>query len=112
MVDVASASGDGVGAILFGGREGLKRLDRSSTEADIVAALGAPFWRDARQGQAALIFERRQGEQWVEISLELDEAGRLEFCSVSSTPSLADPGMRQRLGITVDWPPERETGLG
>lgn len=107
---VAPASEPGTQAILRLGGEGSKQLHRDSTEQDIVAAFGAPYWRRCdpyHEGEVTLYFERFQGDQWVELQFEFDAAGRLEHCEVITPPSLADPQEREDMGVTASWPPAK-----
>ncbi len=108
-----SASEGDATAVLFRGRDGSQSLHWGSTEADILAALGAPFWRQAHEdGTVTLYFERFNGMSWEEILLGCDEAGRLDYCELSSTPELSEQHLRERMGVTVDWPPARRDHVG
>lgn len=90
-------------AILAGGIGTQIRPDAS--EAELIAVLGAPFWRAKREDSVTLFFERLDGERWLELRLEFDGTGRLESIATSDTPMLAQAYWRRRLGVTSDWPP-------
>jgi hypothetical protein len=105
-LDFVPASEGNTTVVLFRGQEGSKPLKWGSTEGDIGAALGTPFWRQTHEdGSLTLYFERFNGERWEEIQLMCDEAGRLNACDLASAPELAEQRRRERMGVTVDWPP-------
>jgi hypothetical protein len=90
-------------AILAGGIGTQIRPDAS--EAELIAVLGAPFWRLKDEDSVTLFFERLDGERWLELRLEFNGTGRLEGIAASDTPMLAEAYWRRRWGVTSDWPP-------
>lgn len=92
------------GAAILAGGIGT-RIGPATSEAELIAVLGAPFWRAKREDSVTLFFERLDGERWLELRLEFDGTGRLESIAASDTPMLAKAYWRRRLGVTSDWPP-------
>jgi hypothetical protein len=84
------------------------KLRPGMSEAELVAVLGAPYWRMPHGDAVSLYFERFNEERWLELELGTDETGRLDFIEVRDTPRLADARFRRQHDVTVDWPP-RET---
>lgn len=82
------------------------KLRPDTSEAELVAVLGAPFWRTQDEDAVILFFERFDGERWVELEIEFDRAGRLLLIDVRDTPVLAKDSVRNRHGVTASWPPE------
>ncbi|MBN1204104.1 MAG: hypothetical protein JXB05_04170 [Myxococcaceae bacterium] len=81
------------------------KIRPDASEAELVAVLGAPFWRAKDEGSVTLFFERLDGERWLELRLDFDGTGRLESIAASDTPMLAEAYWRRRWGVTSDWPP-------
>jgi hypothetical protein len=94
------------GAAIHTGGMGTK-LHADVSEPELVALLGAPYWREPLDaGGATLYFERFDGERWLELQLDFDETGRLSDITATDTPTLADAGTRRQLGVTEAWPPQ------
>jgi hypothetical protein len=81
------------------------KLHPGTSEAELVAVLGAPYWRVQHEDRARLFFERFNGERWLELELRIDATGRLDYIDVRDTPTLADARMRRQYNVTVEWPP-------
>jgi hypothetical protein len=82
------------------------QLRPDTSEAELIAVLGAPFWRIQDEDAVTLFFERFDGERWVELELEFDKAGQLKLIDARDTPMLAEDSLRNRYGVTASWPPE------
>lgn len=97
--------GDGFDAF----RGGSKWADRSlgfsamTTEAEIVDALGQPYWRDEDEDEITLFYEfPRQSVEW---QLELSKEGTLKFLMMTTPPLLSEETAREAFGVTKPWPP-------
>ncbi len=73
-----------------------------STEADVIAALGEPYWRNADDREVLLFYEYPE----VEIQIELTPNGPIRILLASDVPTLADPKQRESYGVNKPWPPQ------
>ena len=81
-------------------------LGPETNEAEILSALGEPYWTD-RDGSETILFYEIQ-DAWgrlTERQVELDERGRLKALLVLSEPLLADAAQRAAYGVDRAWPP-------
>ena len=75
-------------------------LSGESTESNVVAALGEPYWA-ANDGPERVLFYEHGPVEWQVV---LNPAGRLTSLEVTDTPELADESSREYYGVTKPWP--------
>ena len=77
-------------------------LSAATTEAELRALLGEPYWRDSDDDEVLLFYERAEAQ--AELQVELRD-GRLRSVWAVSPGLLGDAEQRRRLGVTRPWPP-------
>jgi hypothetical protein len=82
-------------------------LSATTTEEELLALFGQPYWRDADDDETILFYEFPEREWQVEFGTD----GRLK-CFVLGLPILTDPVQREAYGVSKTWPPaHREVGV-
>jgi len=91
------------GVFVGGFRYGLVpvRLSKASSELDVLALFGQPYWRDQDEDEILLFFEFPTGE-W---QLEFDLDATLKHLRIGFS-MLADAEQRAAYGVTKPWPPD------
>ncbi len=78
-----------------------RRLDLSeeTTERELIAFFGSPYWRDQDEDEVIPFYEFGECEWQIEMSLK-------DWLSVFviAPPILADPQQRAAYGVTKPWP--------
>ena len=77
------------------------RLSNRSSESDVQALFGQPYWRDQDEDEIILFYEF-PGVEW---QIEFDLVGALKHLRVGR-PLLADAEQRAAYGVTKHWPPD------
>lgn len=85
-------------------RDAAHRLSARTTQAELVAWLGDPYWTAADADETILFYEHGP----IEWEIELTPDGTLKQWLVVP-PLLADAAQRQAYGITKPWPPAMPT---
>jgi hypothetical protein len=92
------------GTVLSAGQVVL--LGPRTTEAELVAVFGRPYFRDQDEDETLLFYEIQ--DRWgrlTERQVELDEKGALRSIIFSAEPMLADERQRKAFGVDEPWPP-------
>jgi hypothetical protein len=80
-------------------------LSPTTSEAELSAIAGAPYWRDEDQHEILAFYEFDR----IEWQIELTTDGRLSQWSIVTPPSMSDREQREAYGVTKPRPPP---GLG
>ena len=91
------------GTLLLGKRP--VTFSKSSTEADVSAFLGEPYWRDADETETLVFYELSAN---VELQVEFGpgDGGTLRVLMATNDPLLAKAEQRMHFKVTKPWPPE------
>jgi hypothetical protein len=76
-------------------------LGLQTTESEIRALLGEPWWRDEDEDEVILFYEDGR----VERQFELTKSGTLTVITLMLSPLMADREQRKAYGVTKPWPP-------
>ena len=87
------------GRIVFNGRSVPDQ--RSLSEEDVQALLGAPYWRDEDDDEIILFYENNG----LETQFEFSGKRRMSHLIFTRQPLMADNEQRRLYGVTKPWPP-------
>ncbi len=76
----------------------------TTTKAEVLALLGAPYWIDEDADESILFYEFGA----IEWQIEFDEKEFLKVLLMATPPLLEDPEQRRAYGVTRKWPPEED----
>jgi len=85
-------------------------LTTATTENEILACFGEPYWRD-RDGDGEVILFYIYQRGGVELQFEFPDGNGLGFITLACNGVLADEAQRKAYGVDKPWPPEREESV-
>lgn len=75
----------------------------TTTEADIHAKFGEPYWIDRDDGETILFYEYERGE--IELQFEFSDDGSLYCITMMQNGVLSNEEQRKSYGVYKSWPP-------
>jgi hypothetical protein len=79
-------------------------FSKDSTEKEVLAKLGEPYWIDRDEGEVICFYEFNRGK--VELQFEFGASGKLAYVTLMRNGILSDKEQRKNYGVTKPWPPE------
>ena len=79
-------------------------LNARTTEAQILALFGEPYWTDRSDGEVIMFYEYERGT--TELQFEFTDGRALSFITLSRNGVLSTEEQRKHYKVTKPWPPK------
>lgn len=79
-------------------------LNTKTTEAQILALFGEPYWTDRSDGEVIMFYEYQHGE--IELQFEFSDGRTLSFITLSQNGVLSAEEQRRHYKVNKPWPPK------
>jgi hypothetical protein len=79
-------------------------LNTKTTEAQILALFGEPYWTDRSDGEVIMFYEYQRGT--IELQFEFADGRALSFITLSQNGVLATEEQRKSYKVNKPWPPK------
>ena len=80
------------------------KIDKVTTENDILKVFGEPYWTDRSDGEVIMFYEYKAGT--IELQFEFSDSKALSSITLSRNGVLSEADQRKAYGVTKPWPPQ------